>query len=272
MNKVTEYYDETRRDYRLIWGTGSHLSMHFGYSDEDAYRHDEAVVRMIQELASRARISSSDLVLDLGCGVGGSSIWLAQNVGCHVLGVDMNPQSLAIARPEAEKQGLSHLVSFTQADYCQLPIDSDTADVAWFLECLCYAPDKYDALREAARVLRKGGRLVVADAFIITGGKELETWLKSWAVPNLPTAFQFKKWLWQLGFINVTSEDITPNIMASCERLYRYARALYPVGKVMEKVKLRTPTQTENIIGAINFYKSVVKGQFQYLIFTAEKA
>ena len=100
-DRINRYYDETAGDYRLIWRADKHLSMHMGYSDKDAYKHDEAVVRMIKELACRARITRDDTVADLGCGIGGSSIWLAENTGCRVIGVDINPLSLHVARAEA---------------------------------------------------------------------------------------------------------------------------------------------------------------------------
>ena len=67
MSEVTTYYDGTLRDYKLVWHTGKHLSMHFGYSDEGAYRHDQAVARMIRVMATRTGMARGDLVADLGC-------------------------------------------------------------------------------------------------------------------------------------------------------------------------------------------------------------
>ncbi len=273
MSKVTRYYDETLRDFKLIWHTGKHLSMHFGYSDEGGpYRHDQAVERMIRELATWAGIARGDLVADLGCGLGGSSLWLAENIRCRVTGIDMNPRSIALAANEAERRGLRHLLTFGEADFRRLPLDSGSIDVAWFLESFCHAPDKYDVLREVHRILKPAGRLVIADGLrIYDGGDELDAWLRGWSIPGLPTAQEIHSWMVSLGFTDINTEDITAQVKSSIRMLHRRATMLYPVGKVLEKLRLRTPVETGNIVAAINIYRSLVKGQWLYHITTARK-
>ena len=268
---ITKYYDETAKDYKLIWHTGKHLSMHMGYSDEDALNHDKAVVRMISELSTRARITRNDAVVDLGCGVGGSSIWLAKNIGCSVIGIDMNARSINISNTKAKKSGLSGLVTFIQDDFTNLTLTNNTKDVCWFLESLCHAPDKYLVLKEATRLLLPNGRIIVADGFKVTEGEELDIWLDGWAVPNLATTTQFKSWLEMLGFSKIAFENITIKVLPSVERLYHHANSLLPVGRVMKKVGMRTEVQTRNILGGINAYKSLIKGQWCYGIFLAER-
>lgn len=271
MSDIIRYFNETMRDYRLIWHTGKHLSMHMGYSDEEAYRHDQAVIRMIQELSTRSGITHKDHVADLGCGVGGSSLWLAENIGCRVTGIDMNPRSLAVAQAEAEKRGLDHQVCFRQADYRRLPFSPGEIDVAWFLESFCYAADKYDVLREVYRVLRPGGRLVIADGLKIMGGDELDKWLSGWAIPGLPWTTEFEGWLQRLGYSNIKIENISERVKDSIYMLHRRSKTLLPVGRIMETFKLRTQVETGNIIAAIKIYESLVKGQWVYHITTANK-
>jgi len=270
INDITRYYDETSRDYRLIWRTGRHLSMHMGYSDEEAYRHDQAVIRMVDELARRARITRDDIVADLGCGLGGSSIWLAENIGCAVIGVDINPRSIAVARVEAERRGLGGLVTFTQADFSNTRLVSNTVDVAWFLESLCYAPSKRAAVVELARILTPRGRVVIADGFKVADGEELRLWLSGWAVPDLVTVPELKADLESLGF-QVRYEDITARVLPSLKMLHDHGRRLYPLGRTLERFGMRTRTQTGNILGAIYAYESVLRGQWRYGIFVAER-
>ncbi len=74
---VLRYYNETRWDYKHLWQSDKTLAIHFGYYDEQATTHRKAVERMNGALAAAAAINSSDLVLDAGCGMGGSTIWLA---------------------------------------------------------------------------------------------------------------------------------------------------------------------------------------------------
>lgn len=271
LDRITRYYDETSQDYRLIWGTSKHLSMHVGYSDENAYKHDRAVTRMIRELVSRANITPADRVIDLGCGLGGSSIWLAKNIGCPVTGVDINPRSVNTARTQAQKRKVERLVTFILSDYTSVPVKRHTFSVAWFLESLCYAADKQRALKEAGRLLMPGGRLVIADGFKVAEGEELDTWLKGWAVPALATVPEIRSSLETAGF-RVRYEDVTARVMSSLKRLHDCSKALYPVGKVLEKLGWRIPIQTGNIRGAIYAYESLCQGQWRYGIFVAEKA
>ena len=62
-------------------------SLHFGYYDETATHHKAAVANMNRVMADLADIGREDKVLDAGCGVGGSGIWLAENRQCSVVGI-----------------------------------------------------------------------------------------------------------------------------------------------------------------------------------------
>lgn len=272
VENILRYYDQTRRDYNRFWHTNRHCSMHMGFHKPSVHSHDQAIEQMIYEMASRAKIRPDELVVDCGCGAGGSSLWLAENISCHVLGIDLNPRSLEIAKRVANKRGLDSLLTFADADYSKIPLGNGEADVIWFCECLCYAEKKKAVLAEAARVLKPGGRIVVADGFR-TGidGPELNEWLRSWAIPSLALVSKFHEWLEAVGFGQIRWENITANIMPSVKRLYRLARLLSPVGIVMEKLGLRTVTETANIQGCIQLYKSIKKHQCCYGIFSAVK-
>jgi cyclopropane fatty-acyl-phospholipid synthase-like methyltransferase len=56
--------------------------------------------RMNEILANKVRIAQSDMILDAGCGIGGSSIWLAEHIGCRVVGIDITESQLTIARKD----------------------------------------------------------------------------------------------------------------------------------------------------------------------------
>ena len=91
VRKVISYYEDTELDYRLWWMTSNALAMHFGFYDEQTSSHAEALINMNRELATRAELQSSDRVLDAGCGVGGSAIWLARELGVRVVGITLVP-------------------------------------------------------------------------------------------------------------------------------------------------------------------------------------
>ncbi len=162
---VIEYYDSCHVDYKILWRSHRNLCIHFGYFDNEHDNHHEALPNMNRVLADRAGISSSDTVLDAGCGVGGSSMWLAENRGATACGINIQPLHLKLAREEAARRGLDHLVRFEERNYCDSGLPAGSFDVVWGLESICHCEDKQAFINEAFRVLKPGGRIMVADFF-----------------------------------------------------------------------------------------------------------
>ncbi|MDE8343421.1 MAG: class I SAM-dependent methyltransferase [Acidocella sp.] len=99
-------------------------------------------------------------VLDVGCGDGALACAVAL-LGADVTGTDPDPAMLAIARARAEKAGVH--MTFLEARVDQLPFADASFDVVTSVTVLCFVPDAADAVREMARVLRPGGRLVLGE-------------------------------------------------------------------------------------------------------------
>ncbi len=98
-------------------------------------------------------------ILDIGCGTGIYCLELAQ-LGAKVTGIDVSEAMLAKARAKAERQGLK--IQFLRADARKLPFKDESFDAVISVTALEFVPDLRGALEEAYRVLRRGGRLVVA--------------------------------------------------------------------------------------------------------------
>jgi arsenite methyltransferase len=102
-------------------------------------------------------------VLDVASGTGATAVFLAERFGCHVVGVDYSGQSVAEASEIACAKELSALVRFERGDAEGLPLLDESFD-AVICECaFCTFPNKPDAVREFARVLRPGGRVGLCD-------------------------------------------------------------------------------------------------------------
>jgi cyclopropane fatty-acyl-phospholipid synthase-like methyltransferase len=82
------------------------LAIHYGYFDEGVDSHEKSLVRMNQVLANIAKITKTDLILDAGCGVGGSSIWLARNIGSKAIGITLVEKQLDFAKKFAKEKEL----------------------------------------------------------------------------------------------------------------------------------------------------------------------
>jgi len=118
---------------------------------------------LTSRLARSLRVGAGSTVVDVGCGVGASTIQVARETGADAVGVDLSAELLAKARSAAAAAGLHRRVRFLEADAEALPLEDESVD-AVLCECaLCTFPDKPKAAREMARVLRPGGRLGLAD-------------------------------------------------------------------------------------------------------------
>src|SRR5262245_54559878 len=106
----------------------------------------------------RAGIDSSMQVMDLGCGVGGCSRVIAATRGCRVIGVDLTPQYIEVARELTRRRGLADRIEFRQADALDLPFAEATFDHVWCHNVTMNIQDKTKLASEVARVLKRGRR------------------------------------------------------------------------------------------------------------------
>ncbi len=118
---------------------------------------------LTRRLGELLQLHPGMLVLDAASGKGDSALFLAQQFGCDVVGVDLGPINIAEAVRKAENAGLTGRVRFLQGDVEAVALPSDSFDCV-ICECaFCTFPDKTAAAGEFARVLRRGGRIGISD-------------------------------------------------------------------------------------------------------------
>lgn len=124
--------------------------------------------RLSSPLAARmillAEIKPSDLVLDIGTGTGVVALQAAEKIGAggKVAGIDLSEGMLATAEAKAEKLGFAEKVEFSRMDAEKLEFADESFEKVVSLFALLHFPDPLTALREIYRVMKPGGRLVVA--------------------------------------------------------------------------------------------------------------
>ena len=156
--RIVEYYNSTEHAYRDSWDLDNSLAIHYGYWDEKVTSFPGSLLRMNEVMAAKAGITSNDKVLDAGCGVGGSSIYLASTIDCKVTGITLSERQRQHASDNAMKKNVTGQVNFEVMDYCNTSFDSESFDVVWGCESICYADSKEKFVKEAFRLLKPGGR------------------------------------------------------------------------------------------------------------------
>jgi cyclopropane fatty-acyl-phospholipid synthase-like methyltransferase len=275
IDAIVDYYDETWLDYRFFWLNETTLSVHFGYSDETTHSHADSLLNMNRVLADRAVIRQGERVFDAGCGVGGSSFWLAQQRGAEVVGVTPVANQVTQARRFAARRKLTRQVHFEQADYTNTFFPDASFDVVWALESVCHAQDKAAFYREAARLLRPGGRLVVAEymrkarACGILGERLLHKWLDGWAIPDLDTPDEHLSSMSASGFTDIQIDDVTVHTHPSLRRLHQITLWSYPLAVLGRAVGIRSFIQHGNVLGSLHQYHALERGLWFYGIISA---
>jgi ubiquinone/menaquinone biosynthesis C-methylase UbiE len=134
--------------------------------DEFHTRGRAATVDLAQLLLPNAH----DRVLDLGCGIGGPSRYLAKTFGCRVMGLDLTPEFCSVATMLAERTGLADGVEYRQGDALAMPFADQSFDVVWSQNVVMNIADRDRLYAEIRRVLRPGGRYAFADVVAGSGG------------------------------------------------------------------------------------------------------
>lgn len=274
---TAKHYDDCYWDYRTAWFDNENLALHYGYWDKNTKTHSQALLNKNRILAEIAGIKPEDHVLDAGCGIGGSSIWLAKHVGCRATGVTVSAKQVEHARRNAKRHGVTDKVDFHEADFCKTPFPDESFDVVWAVESSCYAIDKRDFFREAYRLLRKGGTLIACDGYTTRREFNEEEWravmdcLNGWAVPNLASVEEYQAGMEECGFRDVHITEATAETMPSSRRMYRIALWTYPMQLTMQWLGLRSKAQTANFKVALAQYKVFRDGLVRYCIFRAKK-
>lgn len=275
--EIVRYYDTLELDYRFMWNLGRNVAMHFGYWDATTRTFTEALERENAVLAARAGVRRGEVVLDAGCGIGGSAIYLAREHGCRVTGITLSARQVRTAQRLARRAGVADRTCFEQRDYCASGYPAGSFQVVWALESACHAPDKGAFAREMHRVLAPGGRLVVADGFATRtdwtrAERELmEGWLRGWCVESLATVEGFVRDLERAGFVEVCLADASRNVLPSSRRLYRYSRPILWLAALLACGGPILRTRARNIQAAHGQYRALVAGLWCYGMVSARK-
>ena len=287
--RIRDYYEShgVRWDYSLFLGTAG---MHFGYSRNPkervaSFQLRRAARAMTTLVADHAGITSGDRVLDAGCGVGWPAITVARTRSCRVTGVSISAAQVRDATANARSRGVARQRSghgwaeFKVADYTATGFADDTFDVVYFIDSSCHdlGPAKLPSMRESFRVLKPGGRLVVADGFAaktaLSGIEQalMDSWLRGWAVEQLAEPLPFGEGLTSIGFTEVVGHELTEHVLPFARALHDVAVLLSPGEWLLRRLRVRNELDHGNLDAARDQFRSLRQGLWAYFVFTAVK-
>jgi ubiquinone/menaquinone biosynthesis C-methylase UbiE len=155
-------------------------------------------------------VDSSWRLLDLCCGWGVPTRYVAGRFGCRITGIDITQRSIDFARKVTEGTDVEPLVTFRQGSALELPVEAGEFDLVWSQDGFCHVPHRPRLLAECFRVLRPGGHLVFTDwlrgEFITP--EELRAFCEAWSFPGVETLDSYPSLLATAGFEIVSQEEV----------------------------------------------------------------
>jgi cyclopropane fatty-acyl-phospholipid synthase-like methyltransferase len=216
--QVRRYYDHNAAAFerlgqggasihRAVWGPG--------VTTRDAAHHyvDDLILSAIPEGVDRPT------VVDLGCGVGASLLYLADRIDLRGEGITISPRQAERAAALVAAAGLAGRVRCREGNFLAVPDDlAGRADLVFSIEAFVHSPDADPYLHQAARVLRRGGTLVICDDFLTHAGppasaraaRWLDEFRAGWWVGSLVAVDQLAAMAAGHGLFLIGDRDLTP--------------------------------------------------------------
>lgn len=197
---IRKHYDVSTLFYRLLWGPHIHHGL---WSADETPR--TAARQLTERVAVEAGIRQGDHVVDIGCGMGASSIHLAREFGCHVTGVTISSFQRRWATLSSMLSGTSRKTRFLCDDAESVELTAETFDVAWSIECTEHLFDKPVFFQRMSTWLKPGGRVAICawlagdEPLDEVGRQQVYDVCEGFFCPSLGTAQDYCGWLTQAG-------------------------------------------------------------------------
>jgi len=156
--KIREFYDLVSSHFHELWG--EHL--HHGYWIRGDESKERAQIQLIEHLARTANLQPGGKILDVGCGTGASSIYLAKRYKVQATGITISPVQVGLANQAAAKEDVNATFLLMDAEAMKFQTEFD---VIWSVESISHYQDIGNFFASAAKLLKPNGTVAVIDWF-----------------------------------------------------------------------------------------------------------
>jgi len=215
---IRSHYELSTLFYWLLWGRHIHHGLWHGEESPAV-----AAQQLTDTLCELAQIERGQSVLDVGCGMGGSSIHLARQLGCKVTGVTLSQVQRTWASTTARFTGVGGQTRFLRQDAETLQIPAGSFDRVWSIECTEHLFDKPAFFRNVARWLKPGGRVAIC-AWLAGDGLEdsdraqlVYDVCEGFVCPSLGSFDDYRGWMEEAGLQVETTRDWTDQVAQTWE-------------------------------------------------------
>jgi tocopherol O-methyltransferase len=157
-HRIIEHYDLLSPYYQALWG--EHL--HHGYWIRGDESKEKAQLQLIEHLAQLARVKPGSAILDVGCGLGGSSLYLAKNYSASVTGITNSSVQVQMAIKAAARERLP--ANFLLMDAEAMDFQKQF-DILWSVESISHYEHRKEFFASARKLLKPGGTFAITDWF-----------------------------------------------------------------------------------------------------------
>ena len=254
--KIQRFYDTSSPLWEKTWGEHMHHG-YYGSNGQHRKNRRQAQIDLIEELLTWANVTTAHTILDVGCGIGGSTLYLAKKFDAQAVGITLSPVQAKRAGERAAEQGVDLLafenfelaeapaVQFQVADALSTPFPDNSFDFVWSMESGEHMPDKPGFLRECYRVLKPGGTFLMATwchrstrtlAGLLTDSESqhLDRLYELYHLPYVISLDDYGELAKEIGFTDIAMADWSRQVEFFWQDVVRSALSLEAVSGILQ--------------------------------------